>query len=81
MNQNCMNGTSIIAMSNDTPRMMVTAQGKLVRKSRIMPVVVNKNGKNVMLMASVAEKIERRKWSVLSIDACQRETPSPIFSR
>ena len=60
--------------------MMVMAHGKLTRKSRNIPWVVNRNGKNVMLIASVAEKMERRKWVVLSIDAFQRATPSPSFS-
>ena len=32
-------------------------------------------------MASVAEKIERKKCVVLSIEACQRDMPSPSFSK
>ena len=61
MNQNCMNGTRNVATRSDTPRMMVIAHGKFTRKSRNIPWVVNRNGKNVMLMARVAERMERKK--------------------
>ena len=81
MNQNCMNGTSIVATRSDTASTMVMPQGKCRRKSCIMPVHVARKGKNVMLMASVAEKMDFRKWVVLSMEARQREQPSPNFSR
>ena len=81
MNQNCKNGTSSVATSSDTPSTAVMAHGKVSRKSCIIPVVVKRNGKKVMLMASVAESMDLKKWVVLSIEACQRDMPSPIFSR
>ena len=46
-----------------------------------MPLVVSKKGTNVILMASVAEKIDFRNSRALAMAACQRDTPSPIFSR
>ena len=76
-----MKGTSIVATSREIPRISVMAQGKLRMKSWIIPVVMNKNGKKVILMAIVAEKIDFRKCVVLSIEACQRDCPSLIFSR
>lgn len=41
----------------------------------------NQEGKNVILMASVAENMDLKKCVALKIDACQRDIPSPIFSR
>ena len=76
INQNCMNGTSISAISSEIIRTMVTAHGKLWTKSLTMPLVVSRKGKNVTLMASVADRIERKKCSALSIEACQRDMPS-----
>ena len=61
MKKNCMKGTSSVATSNEMNSTRVTAHGKLFRKSFIIPVVVNRNGKNVMLMASVAEKMDLKK--------------------
>lgn len=60
MNQNCMNGTSREATSSEMPRMSVIDHGKLSRKSWNIPVMINRNGKKVILMASVAEKMERK---------------------
>ena len=60
-----MKGTSSVATSNDTPNTMETAHGKLSTNSFSIPVNVNRNGKNVMLMASVAEKMDLRKCMVL----------------
>lgn len=78
MNQNCMNGTSNEATSSEILKMSVMAHGKLSRKSWDIPVMINRNGKNVILMASVAEKMERKKWVLLCMEACQRDIPSPI---
>ena len=76
-----MNGTSNAATNKDTPNTMLMAQGKLTRKSCICPVVVIRKGKKVMLMAHVAENIDLKKCVALCIEACQRDTPSPNFSR
>ena len=65
-----MKGTSSVATSNDTASTMVMPHGKCSRKSCIMPVHVARKGKNVMLMASVAEKIDLRKCVVLWMEAC-----------
>ena len=40
-----------------------------------------RKGKKVMLMAHVAENIDLKKCVALCIEACQRDTPSPNFSR
>ena len=79
--KNCRNGTSSVATSKDTPKTMVIAHGKLCRKSLIIPVVVIRNGKKVILIANVAEKIDLKKCVVLIIEACQREVPSHNFSK
>ena len=81
MNQNCMKGTSMVATSKDTPNISVIAQGNVCRKSCSMPVVVSRKGKNVMLIASVAERTDLKKWVALSMEACHRDMPSPNFSR
>lgn len=60
---------------------MVHAHGKLATKSFIIPRMVNRKGMNVMLMASVAEKIDLKKCVALFMDACQRDTPSEIISK
>ena len=39
---------------------------------------MKRNGKKVILIANVAEKMDFKKWVVLSIEACQRDCPSPI---
>ena len=65
MNQNCMKGTSSVATSSDVPSTIEIAHGKLSTNSFSIPVSVNRNGKNVILMASVAEKMDFRKCVVL----------------
>ena len=40
-----------------------------------------RKGKKVMLMAHVAENIDLKKCVALCIEACQRDMPSPNFSR
>lgn len=52
-----MNGTSSMATSKEMPRISVMDQGKLSRKSCIMPGITIRKGKNVILMASVAENM------------------------
>ena len=79
--KNCMKGTSSVAINSDTPNTIVTAQGNKANKSYTIPVHVKRNGKNVMLMASVAENIDLKKCVVLSIEACHRDFPSPIYSK
>lgn len=81
MNQNCMNGTSSMATSKEMPKISVMDQWKLSRKSCIMPGITIRKGKNVILMASVAENMDLKKCVALKIDTCQRDIPSPIFSR
>lgn len=76
-----MNGTSNTATSKEMPSIRVIAQGKLNRKSCTSPSVMMRNGKKVILIANVAEKIDLKKCVVLSMDACQRDCPSAIFSR
>ena len=76
-----MKGTSRVATTSEIARISVIAHGKLNRKSWIIPEVVIRKGKKVMLMAIVAEKMDLKKCCVLSMEACQRDTPSPIFSR
>ena len=70
-----------MATSKEMPRISVMDQGKLNRKSCIMPGITIRKGKNVILMASVAENMDLKKCVALKIDACQRDIPSPIFSR
>ena len=55
---------------------MVIPQGKSSRKSWNMPVIVNSSGKNVIEMASVAVRIDLKKWFALWMLACHRGMPS-----
>ena len=81
MNQNCMNGTSNVATKSETISTMVTPHGNMTMKSLNIPVSVMRNGKNVTVMARVAEKMDLKKWVVLCIEACQRDSPVPRSSR
>lgn len=65
MNQNCMNGTNNMATTKEMPRISEMDQGKLSRKSCIMPGITIRKGKNVILMASVAEKMDLKKCVAL----------------
>ena len=56
-------------------RMMVIAHGKLSKNSVRPPFIKIISGKNVMLIDSVAESIDLKKWRALSIAACQRDMP------
>ena len=61
INQNCIKGTNNVATNNDIPKIKVIAHGKDNRKSCIIPVMVNKNGKKVILIANVADKMDLKK--------------------
>ena len=76
-----MNGTNNTATSKDTASVMVIVHGKACRKSLNIPVIVIRNGKKVMLIASVADRMDLKNSFVLAIDACQRDIPSSSFSR
>ena len=65
INQNCMNGTKSIATNNDIPRIRDIDHGKLKRKSCIIPGMTIRNGKNVILMARVAENMDLKKCVAL----------------
>lgn len=58
-----MNGTSNTATSKEMPSIRVIAQGKLNRKSCTSPSVMMRNGKKVILIANVAEKIDLKSVS------------------
>ena len=55
---------------------MDMAHGNIFRKSCMIPVIVMRNGKNVILMHSVAEKILFRKWLVASTALFHRVIPA-----
>ena len=59
---------------------MLIAHGNDTRKSWNCPTIVKRNGKKVTDIQSVAVKIDFRKCTVESIDACQRGLPSAIIS-
>ena len=67
----CINGTSKVATASDMPNTIVTAKGKAIMKSCTIPTLVNKNGKNVMLIARVADNMLLKKCVVESTDACR----------
>ena len=50
--------------------------GKNKRKSWYMPVIVSNRGKKVMEMASVAVRMDLKKWLALLMLASQRLIPS-----
>ena len=76
-----MKGTKSTATNSDIAKIKEIAQGKLNRKSCTNPTVIIRNGKNVMLIASVADKIDLKKCIVLYIEACQRDIPSDKRSK
>ena len=69
-------GSSVCAIIIEMKSTMVMAQGNIFRKSCMTPVIVIKNGKKVMLMQSVAEKMLLRKWRVASTALFQRVIPA-----
>ena len=72
MNWYCRKGTNSSATSSDVNSTIEMAHGNDSRKSSGMPVTVNRMGKNVTEMASVAEKMLRKKWRELSMLASRR---------
>ncbi len=76
----CRYGTNNSATSKDTKRIIVIPHGKSVKKSRNMPVTVNRNGKNVIEMANVAEKIALKNSVPARNVADIWSTPSDINS-
>ena len=70
-----------MATRRETISTMVTPHGNMTIKSLNIPVSVIRNGKNVTVMAIVAEKIDLKKCVVLWIEACQRDIPVPRSSR
>ncbi len=76
----CISGTSISAMIREINRMMVIAQGKSSRKSCIIPVMVIRNGKNVIEIANVAAIIALKNSVALFNVAVFRSIPCPSRS-
>ena len=54
-----------MATSNEIPSINNIDQGKLNKKSCIIPGITIRKGKKVILMASVAEKIDLKKCVAL----------------
>ena len=79
--KNCRIGSSVCAIIMEAKSTMEMAHGKDSRKSCICPVIVTRKGKKVTEIHSVAVKIDFRKCTVASMEACQRVFPSAIISR
>ena len=80
MKKYCRMGSSVWATTIEMNRTMVMAHGNHSRKSWPMPVMTSRNGKKVTEMHKVAVKMDFRKWTVASMEACQRDLPSAIIS-
>ena len=80
MKANCISGTTNTATNRDVARMMEMPTGNHFTKSFIKPVIVSSSGKNVMLMASVALKMDEKNSFAAADAACQWLMPASIFS-
>ena len=78
---NSTKGINSMATISDTISEMVIVQGKNCRKSRNCPVMVKSRGKKIMLMQSVASRIDQKKSFALCTAAFHREIPLSSFSR
>src|SRR5574344_1866655 len=76
----CIQGTQNMATRSEAPKMMDTATGNHFTKSYISPPMVTSMGKNVMLIARVALKMDEKNSFAEADAACHRLIPWSIFS-
>ena len=76
----CIYGTKSTATNKEIPNIIVIAHGNDCRKSLYIPFVVMRKGKNVILMAKVADKIDLKNSLALVMAEYHRENPWSNFS-
>ena len=81
MKKYCRMGSSVWAIIIEAKSTIEMAQGNESRKSWNCPVMTMRKGKKVTEIHNVAVKMDFRKCTVASIEACQRVFPSAIISK